>query len=67
MLDVWEGKRRLQSYGTELSMGPFFLWPDPTQPTTVQVEKFGPNPTQVTMELQFSSDVFLYTELISHF
>ena len=38
----------------ELSMGPFYVTrsnpthqlTDPTQPNTLQIEKFGPNPTQ---------------------
>jgi len=39
---------------------------DPAQPNPLQVEKFGPNPTQYKLQrsLQFSSDVFLYKELI---
>ena len=43
---------------------------DQTQPRLLQVEKFGPNPTQPNRPTtnngvySFSSDVFLYTELI---
>jgi len=60
----------------ELSTGPFCVTQsnpthqltDPTRPNPLQVEKLGPNPTQrntTNKELTtFSSDVFLYTELI---
>jgi len=44
---------------SELSTGPFYVTrsnpthqlTDPTQPNALQVEKFGPNPMQLTMEL----------------
>ena len=60
---------------SELSMGPFCATrsnpthqlTDPTQTNPLQVEKFGPNPTQTNTTNQFSSDVFLYTKLLSYF
>jgi len=66
------GKSLSLLFPAELSMGPFCVTlsnpthelTDPTQPNPLQVEKFGPDPMQLTMSLQFSSDVF-YTHNLS--